>query len=108
ASEEGGAPGVGRAVLRGGRVPPRAAPVPPRARPRPPPRRRPSASASNPRHPRESPMSDLLHSEEIKQLVRDAYRGIDSGSAAVAESLYSPEELTDVPRAATDRALGIA
>jgi arsenite methyltransferase len=53
-------------------------------------------------------MSDLLHSEEVKPLVRDAYRGIDSRSAAVAESVYPPEELADVPRSATDRALGVA
>jgi arsenite methyltransferase len=53
-------------------------------------------------------MSDLLHSEEVKQLVRDAFRGIDSRSAAVAESVYPPEELADVPRSATDRALGVA
>src|SRR5262249_10842198 len=90
------------------RVRPRPPTVPRRPRRRRPSRRRSSASASNPRHPRESPMSDLLHSEEIKQLVRDAYRGIDSGSAAVAESLYSPDELADVPRSATDRALGVA
>ncbi len=53
-------------------------------------------------------MSDLLHSDEIKQLVRDAYRGIDSGSGAVAHCLYSSEELADVPRLAVDRALGVA
>jgi ubiquinone/menaquinone biosynthesis C-methylase UbiE len=53
-------------------------------------------------------VSELLHSGEIKQLVRDAYRGIDSGSGAVAQSLYSPDELVGVPRSATDRALGVA
>jgi arsenite methyltransferase len=53
-------------------------------------------------------VSDLLHSAEIRQLVRDAYRGIDAGSGAVAESLYSAEELAGVPRSATDRALGVA
>jgi ubiquinone/menaquinone biosynthesis C-methylase UbiE len=53
-------------------------------------------------------MSDLLHSEEIKQLVREAYRGIDAGSGAVAACLYSPEELAAVPKSATVRALGVA
>jgi ubiquinone/menaquinone biosynthesis C-methylase UbiE len=53
-------------------------------------------------------VSDLLHSAEIKQLVRDAYRGIDTGSGAVAQCLYSPDELVGVPRTATDRALGVA
>ena len=53
-------------------------------------------------------MTDLLHSEEIKQLVRDAYRGIDAGSGAVAQCLYSIEELADVPQAAAERALGVA
>jgi arsenite methyltransferase len=53
-------------------------------------------------------MSDLMHSDEIKELVRDAYRGIDAGSGAVAECLYSPEELSGVPRSATVRALGVA
>jgi arsenite methyltransferase len=53
-------------------------------------------------------VSDLLYSAEIRQLVRDAYQGIDAGSGAVAESLYSPEELAGVPRSATDRALGVA
>lgn len=53
-------------------------------------------------------MSDLLHSDEIKQLVRDAYRGIDSGSGAVAQCLYSSQDLADVPSSAIDRALGVA
>lgn len=52
-------------------------------------------------------MTDLLHSDEIKQLVRDAYRGIDSGTGEVAECLYSPEELAEVPRSAADGALGV-
>lgn len=53
-------------------------------------------------------MTDLLRSAEIKQFVRDAYRGIDAGSGAVAELLYSPAELAGVPRSATERALGVA
>jgi arsenite methyltransferase len=53
-------------------------------------------------------VSDLLHTAEIKQLVRDAYRDIDAGSGEVAACLYSPEELAQVPRSAADRALGLA
>jgi arsenite methyltransferase len=51
---------------------------------------------------------DLLHAEDVKALVRDAYRGVDGGTRAVAELLYSPEELALVPAAAVDRALGVA
>jgi arsenite methyltransferase len=53
-------------------------------------------------------MSDLLHSAEVKQLVRDAYRAIDAGSGEVAHWLYSPDELADVPGSAVERALGVA
>jgi arsenite methyltransferase len=53
-------------------------------------------------------MTDLLHSDEVKALVRDAYQGIDAGSGAVAETIYSPEELAEVPRSVVDRALGVA
>jgi arsenite methyltransferase len=50
---------------------------------------------------------DLLHQDEIRDLVRDAYRSIDGASRAVAEKLYSPEELAGVPAVALDRALGV-
>ncbi|MFG3499105.1 methyltransferase domain-containing protein [Streptomyces sp. NPDC047928] len=51
---------------------------------------------------------DLMHSAEVRQLVRDAYRNVPASTAAVARKLYTPEELAEVPRAAVDRALGVA
>ena len=50
---------------------------------------------------------DLLHSAEIKDIVREAYSQIDSSTEAVAYELYSPEELALVPRSALERALGV-
>jgi arsenite methyltransferase len=50
---------------------------------------------------------DLLHSAEIKDIVREAYAQIDSSTEAVAYELYSPEELALVPRSALERALGV-
>lgn len=51
---------------------------------------------------------DLLHSDDVKAIVRDAYGAVAGGTRAVAEKLYSPEELALVPDAAVDRALGVA
>jgi len=51
---------------------------------------------------------DLMHSDEVKRLVRDAYRNIPPTTAAVARKLYSTEDLAAVPAAAIDRALGVA
>jgi arsenite methyltransferase len=51
---------------------------------------------------------DLMHSAEIKDLVREAYASIDVTSAAVAFRLYDRDELDQVPRSAVDRALGVA
>ncbi|MGH3660031.1 MAG: hypothetical protein ACRDUA_25605, partial [Micromonosporaceae bacterium] len=51
---------------------------------------------------------DLMHSAEIKELVRDAYRHVPATTADVAHKLYSPEELARVPPAAVNRALGVA
>jgi arsenite methyltransferase len=51
---------------------------------------------------------DLLHSAEVKDLVREAYRAIDRSTAAVAQKLYGPDELAQVPQSAIDRALGVA
>lgn len=51
---------------------------------------------------------DLLHAAEIKEIVREAYGAIDSPTDAIAYNLYSPEELSHVPRSAVDRALGVA
>ena len=50
---------------------------------------------------------DLVHTDEIKAVVRDAYSAIDSSTEAVAEKLYSPEELAQVPRSAVEGALGV-
>jgi arsenite methyltransferase len=51
---------------------------------------------------------DLMHSAEVKELVRDAYRNVPATTAAVAYKLYSADELAQVPRSAVERALGVA
>jgi arsenite methyltransferase len=51
---------------------------------------------------------DLMYANEVRALVRDAYRHVPATTAAVARKLYSPEELETVPREAIDRALGVA
>lgn len=51
---------------------------------------------------------DLLHAAEVKAVVRDAYGAVTGGTRAVAERLYSAEELALVPEAAADGALGVA
>lgn len=51
---------------------------------------------------------DLMHTAEIKELVRDAYRHVPPTTEAVARALYSPQELAEVPQSAIDRALGVA
>ncbi len=50
---------------------------------------------------------DLLFQEDVRTLVRDAYRAVDGATRAVAERLYSPEELALVPEEAIERALGV-
>jgi arsenite methyltransferase len=50
---------------------------------------------------------DLMKSDEIKALVRDAYASIDGTTREVAESLYSREELADLPARAVEGALGV-
>jgi arsenite methyltransferase len=50
---------------------------------------------------------DLMHTEEVKTIVRDAYAAIDSSTEAVACKLYSAEELAQVPRSAIEGALGV-
>lgn len=61
-----------------------------------------------PAHAHVSESRDLMHSQEIKHLVRAAYAGIDVSTAAVASKLYDRDELAQVPRSAVDRALGVA
>lgn len=51
---------------------------------------------------------DLLRTDEVKAIVRDAYGAVEAGTRQVAEKLYSPGELALVPDSAIDRALGVA
>lgn len=50
---------------------------------------------------------DLMHADELKSLVRDAYRSIDTDTTPVATLLYSGDELAGVPQSASSRALGV-
>jgi arsenite methyltransferase len=50
---------------------------------------------------------DLMHTDEVKTIVRNAYAAIDSSTEAVARKLYSDEELAQVPRSAIEGALGV-
>ncbi|HCT76168.1 MAG TPA: hypothetical protein DGT23_06160 [Micromonosporaceae bacterium] len=52
--------------------------------------------------------TDLMHSAEIKALVRAAYRHVPPTTAAVAHKLYTSVELEGVPETAIERALGVA
>lgn len=51
---------------------------------------------------------DLMHGEEIREIVRNAYRHVPPTTAVVAERLYSDAQLALVPQVAKDRALGVA
>jgi SAM-dependent methyltransferase len=51
---------------------------------------------------------DLLRGDEIKALVREAYRSVPPSTAAVARRFYTAGELTGVPETAVNRALGVA
>lgn len=50
---------------------------------------------------------DLMHSAELREMVREAYAGIEADTTVIAENLYSPEELAEVPDSAAERALGV-
>lgn len=51
---------------------------------------------------------DLLFTDELKDVVRSAYRGISAGGGQpVASQLYSEEELAVVPAGAVEWALGV-
>jgi SAM-dependent methyltransferase len=52
-------------------------------------------------------IKDLMHSAELKELVRDAYSCVSSQGDAVARRLYAVDELTGVPLAARELALGV-
>jgi arsenite methyltransferase len=51
---------------------------------------------------------DLLNSQAVKDLVREAYRDVPATTAAVAHKIYTPDELEGVPSSAVSRALGVA
>jgi arsenite methyltransferase len=51
---------------------------------------------------------DLLHADDVRDIVRSAYGSLDGGTRAVASALYSAEELSAVPAVAVDWALGVA
>jgi arsenite methyltransferase len=51
---------------------------------------------------------DLLHSAELKALVRDAYGSIEGDTTAVALKLYDRDELEGVPESAIRHALGVS
>jgi arsenite methyltransferase len=51
---------------------------------------------------------DLLHQEDVRALVRGAYREAAPSGGAVADALYLPDELALVPGVARDHAVGVA
>ena len=51
---------------------------------------------------------DLLHADEVKDVVRSAYGALAGGTRAVATKLYSTQELALVPPSSVDWALGVA
>lgn len=51
---------------------------------------------------------DLMHSSEVKDIVREAYSGIEQSTEAVARKLYNRDELAKVPRCAIEHSLGVA
>lgn len=51
---------------------------------------------------------DLLHSDEIKTLVADAYRAVERGMPEKTARLYSLDELAGVPNETVEMALGVA
>lgn len=53
-------------------------------------------------------MTDLMHMDEIRQQVREAYAAVQSAGGVFARHLYSDEELTLVPPSAIDLSLGVA
>jgi len=51
---------------------------------------------------------DLMRSAEIKEIVRSAYAAVALYSETVAQKLYSPEQLAQVPQVSIEGALGVA
>lgn len=58
-------------------------------------------------HPMAPASDDLLGQEAIKESVRQAYRGVIGTKSAVAERLYDPAQLAQLPRGAIEQALGV-
>lgn len=50
---------------------------------------------------------DLMHSDELKALVRDAYASIQEDTTEVARRLYDQCDLDEVPETSVRRALGV-
>lgn len=50
---------------------------------------------------------DLLHSAELKILVRDAYRSIEADTTPIADRLYGADELQGIPESTKQHALGV-
>ena len=50
---------------------------------------------------------DLMHSAELKDLVRNAYSCVNSDGDAVARRLYAEDELAGVPRSSREFAFGV-
>jgi arsenite methyltransferase len=51
---------------------------------------------------------DLLHQEDVRALVREAYRDAAPSGGAVAAAVYMPNELARLPAVSIDHALGVA
>jgi ubiquinone/menaquinone biosynthesis C-methylase UbiE len=51
---------------------------------------------------------DLLHADEVREIVRSAYGSLDGGTRTVAAKLYDADELALVPASAVEWALGVA
>jgi arsenite methyltransferase len=51
---------------------------------------------------------DLLHADEVRDIVRDAYGSLDGGATVLARRLYDRGELALVPSSAVEWALGVA
>lgn len=52
-------------------------------------------------------MPGYFTDEQARSIIRTTYGGARSETTAVAESLYGPEELEDLPRGAVELALGV-
>ena len=58
-------------------------------------------------HPKAPASDDLLSQDAVRDSVRERYRGVIGRSTEIAEELYSAEELSLVPDAAVEAALGV-